>query len=231
MKTPKAILMAFLIAIISSTTESCADDSGEIMSISEEEAKQDFAFEAVMYNNSGENFVTFRGHSFDIRPNKVKQYGYDSDGVYRSYYETSSVVTVIIDERKIDTCGSTILFKDTNLKIDPMEIDIEPLVPSEDSGYAGSELTAKDYQTLTKWWLNTHSGKDNKNKRLILIQSQDGYNIGTVEGENVNWKISEKLPKTTLIEVDDKLLYIHRCNFTIIDTDLFNNVVLPDNMI
>ena len=53
-----------------------------------------------------------------------------------------------------------------------------------------------------------------------MIQSQDGYNIGAFIGTDVTWEVAEKLPKTTKIIIDGLPLYIHRCNFTIIDSGL-----------
>lgn len=66
------------------------------------------------------------------------------------------------------------------------------------------------------------TGKGQNGSKIILIQSQDGYNIGAFVGDNVTWKLAGKLPKTTKIVIDGKELYIHRCNFTIIDTDLID---------
>lgn len=186
------------------------------------------SFDAMLYDNEGNNYVTFRGNEFNISPNKVEQYGYDTTGTLTSYYETSSVVSIEIDGHDIQNCGSTVLFKDTRLKITPIEIDTKLLDNPDKSGYTdNTQISSDTYATLSKWYLSTHETKDCK-EELILIQSQDGYNIGVVECNRVDWSVAEKLPKTTLLTIDGKELYIHRCNFTIIDTALFSQAVEPE---
>ena len=41
-------------------------------------------------------------------------------------------------------------------------------------------------------------------------------------GDEVYWKIPEKLPKMTKLMIDGKALYINRANFQIIDTALLD---------
>lgn len=62
-----------------------------------------------------------------------------------------------------------------------------------------------------------------KGNKIVLIQSQDGYNVGAFVGDDIQWKLAGKLPKTTKIVIDDKKLYVHRCNFTILDTGIIEN--------
>lgn len=206
---------------------SSCDDNTTITATQDEETK--LTFDALFYDNQGNNYVTFKGSSFNITPNKQKQYGYNTDGHWTSWYETSSVVSIEIDGHPVDTCGSTVLFKDSRLEIEPLTVDIGILDSSDESGYTASikDSAFTNYFALTNWWFDTHEKGQGKS-RIVLIQSQDGYNIGVVEGSQVYWEVSEKLPKTTLLKIDNKPLYIHRCNFTIIDTALFDNIVIPE---
>lgn len=64
--------------------------------------------------------------------------------------------------------------------------------------------------------------KGQNGEKIILIQSQDGYNIGAFVGKDVEWRVEEKLPKTTRLMIDGYPVYIHRCNFTVIDTKLMS---------
>ena len=98
-----------------------------------------------------------------------------------------------------------------------------------ESGYTEKidDSVLKNYFALTNWWFDSHE-KGQGGSKLILIQSQDGYNIGVIEGDDVYWEVAEKLPKTTLLTVDDKPVYIHRCNFTIIDTALFDKAIVSE---
>ena len=77
------------------------------------------------------------------------------------------------------------------------------------------------YYGLKNWWYDMHE-KGQHGKKLIIIQSQDGYNIGAFMGDEVTWEVEENLPKTTKIMIDGLPLYIHRCNFTIIDSQLID---------
>ena len=184
-------------------------------------------FDAMLYDNHGQNYVTFRGNNFNITPNRVKQYGYDSDGHWTWWYETSSVMTVEIDGHFVHSCGSTILFKDTRIEIEPITENIGMLESSSNKEgiQTPSDYSVLDWWKLSNWWEN-YKEKGQNNNVMIIIQSQNGDNIGIVTGENIQWEVAEKLPKTTLITIDgDKKLYIHRSNFTIIDIDLFNKMV------
>ena len=57
---------------------------------------------------------------------------------------------------------------------------------------------------------------------MVVIKSQLGQPITAYSGDEVYWKIPEKLPKMTKLMIDGKALYIHRANFQIIDTDLLD---------
>ena len=52
----------------------------------------------MMYDNQGNNFLNFEGKQFEIKPNRVIQWGYNTSGSWTSYYETSSIVTVNVDD-------------------------------------------------------------------------------------------------------------------------------------
>ena len=228
MKKYISCILAVVILLSVICLTGCDYDLGLSMSYQEENEDVQLTFEAVFYDNQGNNYVTFKGNSFNITPNKQKQWGYNTNGSWTSFYETSSVVSIEIDGHFVQSCGSTVIFKDTRLEIEPLDADIGTLNSSDKSGYATNTdgSVFKDYFALTHWWYDTHENGQGGNK-LVLIQSQDGYNIGVIEGDDIYWEVAEELPKTTLLKVDDKPLYIHRCNFTIIDTALFNNVVMP----
>lgn len=212
-KTKISGALIISIALLTSLTFSACDifsDTTTMSGTTEDGVK--LTFNAMLYDNRGNNYLTVKGNTFDIKPNKIAQHGYDSDGNYVKYYETSSIVSVTIDGHKIDTCGSTILFKDTRIEMIPLDADIGSI--SENN---------VDYTTLSKWYKNDHADSDTK--QLVLIQSQDGYNIGVCKAKNIDWEVCEKLPKTTRLDIDGKELYIHRCNFTVIDISLLDKAV------
>ena len=80
-----------------------------------------------------------------------------------------------------------------------------------------------DYITLRLWW-KSYKEKGQGGEKIVLIRSQDGTDIGMLVGKNVEWEVAGKLPKTTRLIVDGKPLFLHRCDFNIIDTALLDNL-------
>lgn len=180
-----------------------------------------------LFDNHGNEWMSVEGKHFDIEPNRVKQYGYSSDGDWDYWYETSSIVSISVDDYDIESCGSTALFYDTRLKKVDMEFPKEiNTVKGDEAGTidAPNDIRFEDYWGL-HWWWNTANTKGNVGKRLVVIQSQEGDPICMFEGDKVSWDIPTKLPKTTEINIDGKMLYVHRANFSIIDTAIFEEGV------
>lgn len=207
-----------------------ADPSVSANSTATEEQKSEPpkpTYMAELYDNHGNMWLNIEGNHFDIEPNKVKQYGYSSDGDWDYWYETSSIVSISIDDYDIESCGSTALFYDTRLEKINLELPKEVNTTdesNESSIETPSNLEFEDYWGL-HWWWDTTNTKGNVGKRLVVIQSQEGDPICMFEGNKVSWDIPKNLPKTTEINIDGKLLYVHRSNFSIIDTDIFKEGV------
>ena len=202
----------------------CGDNhSVTIVSENQEVEQNSIVYEAMLYDNYGNNFLNFTGNEFTITPNKVKQYGWNTDGSWTSWYDTSSVVTIEIDGNYIQSCGSTVLFKDTRLEMleIPSQLSIKNTEMDDKYALSVNDETFKTYLGLTNWWHDMRE-KGQHGQKLVLIQSQDGYNIGSFIGNDITWQIEDALPKTTKIMIDSLPLYIHRCNFTIIDSGLLD---------
>lgn len=211
----------FVVLLLIFTLTGCTDDHSVTVNEKTSEEPEKITYEAMMYDNTGNNFLTFEGNQFTITPNKIKQYGWNTDGTWTSYYETSSVVTVEIDGKYIQSCGSTIIFKDTRLSMLEIPSELNMVGADTENEYTVSEdrRYTDTYYGLKYWWYEIKE-KGQHGEKVILIQSQDGYNIGAFTGSDVTWEVAEKLPKTTRIMIDGLPLYIHRCNFTIIDSGL-----------
>ena len=235
----KKITMLLLTIFTVFTLTACEMPSQSVnLGQTNEEQDEDITYLAMMYDNQGNNFLNFEGKQFKIKPNRVIQWGYNTSGNWTSYYETSSIVTVNVDDKNIESCGSTILFKDTRLNMIeiPKEINIANLTNKatvSENNDVGKENNSADsvidstadaakYTGLKDWWANQKTAGQNGNK-IVLIQSQDGYNVGAFVGDDIQWKLAGKLPKTTKIVIDGKKLYVHRCNFTILDTEIIEN--------
>lgn len=199
------------------TQEAEYDEDGN-----EIEPAEKISYDCLFYNNSGDCCIGFTGSEFVISPNKQKLWGYNTKGSWTSYYETSSVITFTIDGETMPACGSTAILMDGRIRMQPVS-DISGGLYGAPAGEEYSvqrdELGLDTYFGLTHWWYDRHEDGQGGSK-LVLIQSQDGHDIGIIEGDEVTWEITGKLPKTTLIMVDDMPVYIHRCNFMIIPRSL-----------
>ena len=195
--------------------------------ITEETEPEDeikLSFMAEFYDNSGGNWLSVEGTSFDIKPNKIKEYSYNSSGSWEYNYALSSVVSIDIDGTNIESCGSTVIFYDTRLEKLPIEIPTDIMLSQGDSMtvVTPGEYDWSDYWTLDWWWYNKELQNNTCGSRLVIIQSQEGDPICMFSGDEVTWDVSRKLPKITEICIDGKMVYIHRANYAIIDTNILN---------
>ena len=169
-------------------------------------------YECLFYSNSGELFMTAEGENINMRPNIVDEYSYSESG-WMITETMSSVITITIDGKQIESCGSTILFVEEGLEPD-VEFDTTDVDVDSDAGGLGDlNIVA---ETVNKY--KNYFGKPT----VVVIQSQLGDPICTFSGNDVYWEVSEDLPKTTKLMIDGKALYIHRANFQIIDKELLN---------
>ena len=169
-------------------------------------------YECQFYSNSGELFMTAEGENINIKPNIVDEYSY-SDSGWIVTETMSSVITITIDGKQIESCGSTVLFVEEGLEPD-VEFDTTDVnVSSAADGLGDLTIVA---ETVNKY--KNYFGKPT----VVVIQSQLGDPICAFSGKDVYWEVSEDLPKTTKLMIDNKALYIHRANFQIIDKELLD---------
>lgn len=209
-KKSKLIVLAALVMIVGAMVTGCEwagfgsslnDLSGSI---------KGNTYECQFYSNSGELFMTAEGTNINLAANIVDEYTYSGDTWERT--ETmSSVITITIDGKQIESCGSTVLFVEKGLEPD-VEFDTSDIHISSDADSIG-DLTIVA-ETVNKY--KNYFGKGT----VVVIQSQLGDPICAFSGDDVYWEVSENLPKTTKLMVDGKALYIHRANFQIIDKEL-----------
>lgn len=154
------------------------------------------------YDNYGAKFLTTKGSKIDMDGNYTTDINGNSN--------LSSVVTIAIDGKEIETCGSTVIFEGKGLS---PSVDFTLNEQISSTGDSITSLTSIS-KVLNKY--KNYFGK----KRVVLIQSQLGTPICAYEGDDVYWDIPDDLPKTTKLMIDGIPLYIHRANFQIIDYDL-----------
>ena len=185
----------------------------------------EISYVAEFYDNYGEKWMSTEGISFNISPNKVKEYSYDSDGSWISQWTTSSVMSIEIDGHNIESCGSTVIFYDTRLEKIETEIP-QDITLSTGNSYSVStpnDLRFSDYWTLRYWWDSAQQANSAIKSRAVIIQSQNGDPICMFQGDKVSWEVSRNLPKTTEIFIDGMPIYIHRANFAIVDLTILED--------
>lgn len=127
------------------------------------------------YSNDGENFMNMTGENINMSSNTVKEPVY-SDGSWGYTEAMSSVVTVTIDGKEVESCGSTMIFAEDDLK---PEVDFQSpeLIQSESDG------SVTDY-TFIAGIVNKVKNNFGKS-RIVVIQSQLGNPICAYSGDEV----------------------------------------------
>ena len=162
------------------------------------------------YDNYGSQTLKTSGNKISITGNKIETTSFDNEGKTITGYDLSSVITITIDGKEIESCGDTCVFVQNGLK---PEVDFSL---DEVNSNGGNGIT--DNAALARV-LNRYKNDFGKS-RVVVIKSQLGQPIAAFSGDNVYWEIPDDLPKMTKLMVDGKALYIHRANYQIIDKDL-----------
>lgn len=162
------------------------------------------------YDNYGQKVMTTTGDKINISGNKTKSKGYDSEGNETTSYDVSSVITILIDGKEIESCGDTCIFEQKGLK---PEVDF---TQEDIISYSTGKISENTYIAGIVNYYKNYFGKS----RVVVIKSQLGQPIAAYSGDEVFWKIPDDLPKMTKLMIDGKALYIHRANFQIIDKEL-----------
>lgn len=126
--------------------------------------------------------------------------------------EVSSYIDITIDGKSWKHVGSTLVFAQRGVD---MITDFQIPADMENSGN-GSGLIAIDRR------VNEYANLFGK-KLVVLVSSQNGTPIGLFQGNNCYTEIPGDLPKTTLIHIDGKLVYVYRANVDILPASLFKS--------
>ena len=126
------------------------------------------------------------------------------------YGEVTSYIDITIDGDSWKHVGSTLVFAQKGVDI------ITDFQLPEDLESTGSStgLMAVDRK------INHYANLFGK-KLVVLVSSQNGTPIGLFQGDDCYIEIPADLPKTTLINIDGKMVYVHRANVDIIPAELF----------
>ena len=164
------------------------------------------------YDNYGSKVLETSGDKINISGNKIKSKSYNEDGSETTNYDLSSVITITIDGKEMESCGDTCVFVEDGLN---GEVDFtEERIKSMTDGSLSDN-------TIVAEFVNKYKNMFGKS-RVVIIKSQLGQPITAYSGDDVYWEIPDDLPKMTKLMIDGKALYIHRANFQIIDKELLN---------
>lgn len=170
-------------------------------------------YNASFYSNEGKKFMDMSGQKIDLKSNIVKEKSFSSSGEWGYVQALSSVVTVTIDGKEVESCGSTMIFAESGLNPE-VDFKSQEVINSTTDGSLGDNVIIASVVNKYK----NYFGKS----RVVVIQSQLGDPICAYSGDEVYWQVCQDLPKTTKLMIDGKALYIHRANFQIIDKNLLN---------
>lgn len=133
------------------------------------------------------------------------------DGKLDENGEVSAYVDITVDGKSWEHVGGTLIFAQKGVD---MITDFQ--VPEDMEGTSASTgLMAADRK------LNHYANLFGK-KQVVLVSSQTGTPVGLFQGDKCYTEIPGDLPKTTLINIDGKLVYVHRANVDIMPASLFN---------
>ena len=127
------------------------------------------------------------------------------------YGEISSYIDITIDGESWKHVGSTLVFAQE--KAD-MITDFQIPEEMEKEGFGSTGFMAIDRR------INEYANYFGK-ELVVLISSQNGTPVALFQGNDVYTEIPGDLPKTTLIYIDNKLVYVHRANVDILPASLF----------
>lgn len=127
--------------------------------------------------------------------------------------EPTSYINITIDGFEWKHVGATLVFAQNGAD---MITDFALPEHIESNGDTSTGLMSVDR------FINNYKNAFGRGE-VVLVSSQNGVPIGLFRGDKCTVTIPDNLPKTTLIDIDGKLVYIHRGIVDIIPTGLFDN--------
>ncbi|MHC1720922.1 MAG: DUF5052 family protein [Clostridiaceae bacterium] len=162
-------------------------------------------FKILTYDDYGNNTLTAYGRNINI--GLFKNYANETGEGFES-----EVLEITVEGKQLLHVGSTIIFAEQG--IDMLEdFDLDYLKNASAKGnatFVPLDRTVNKYTNLI--------GK----KKTIIVKSQMGILIGVYQGNKVLVEVPADLPKMTRLVVDGKSLYIHRADYEIFDSGMFN---------
>ena len=160
-------------------------------------------FDISMYDDSGEKTLEVSGSKVTVGLMENSANFDSEDSGFKS-----EVLDITINGKQMLQVGNTCIFAEKGLD---MITDFD--TPKKVETTTGGGFVPFDRL------VNNFKNSIGKSK-VIIISSQDGLPIGVYQGEDVYVTVPSDLPKMTRLNIDGKSLYIHRANYTILDSEL-----------
>lgn len=112
----KRFAMAAVCAVMTIALAGCSMLSSKLNDITGKLVGNSYTI--TTYDNYGNRVMTTTGDKINVQGNAVETSSYDSDGNVITGYELSSVITITIDGKEIESCGDTCIFAQDALKAD-----------------------------------------------------------------------------------------------------------------
>lgn len=158
-----------------------------------------------VYDDWGNNTLTLKdvAVSIGLFENEV-----NLDNAMKGF--ASEVLDVQVDGRQMLHVGSTMVFAEQGL-IALEDFDLEYL----------KRVSGENRATYIPLERNVNTFFNRLGKaRVVVVKTQSGIVVGLYEGTRVAVSVPTDLPKTTLVTIDGKALYIHRADYEILDAAL-----------
>lgn len=202
MKVKKKIITLLICATIALSVVGCAELKDFLGTVKGNLIGQ--KFDISMYDDSGTKTLEVSGSKVTVglMENSANFNVEDTTGF------KSEVLDITINGKQMLQVGNTCIFEEKGLD---MVTDFE--VPDKVTTNSGGGYVPLDRL------VNSYRNKIGKSK-VVIVSSQEGLPIGVYQGDDVYVTIPSDLPKMTRLNIDGKSLYIHRANYTILDTAL-----------
>lgn len=155
-----------------------------------------------VYDDGGNNTLTLKDVSVAIGLFKNEV---NLDTAVKGF--ASEVLDLQIDGKQLLHVGSTMIFAE------------QGLTALEDFDYAYlTRVSGENRPTYVPLERNVNTFLNRLGKaRIVVVKTQAGIVVGLYEGNRVAVSVPTDLPKTTLVTIDGKALYIHRADYEIFD--------------
>lgn len=194
----KFILSTFILTLALSLT-SCGVFNAIVGELRGELVGNDYVI--TQYDNFGNPVLQVEGDKIQL------------EGTSDTSGELSSYITVTIDGYEWDHVGSTLVFAQNGVDM-VTDFDLPEIIETHGSTSTGLipvDRVVNHYKNLF--------GK----KSVVIVSSQNGTPIGLFQGDNCYKDIPSDLPKTTRINIDGKMVYVHRADVDIMPADMFTS--------